>query len=148
MVPTPDIAALRIYHSINELEHTRVSFDVARACLGSDGVPSLLRNAVKRLTGYIDGDVTRDRQLQDEMTDKMRWQRLTDMVEALACPSMRGARIRDLYNEFMGAHSVIFSAGEWYHFFDPNGWHPPACYDEDARLIEYFSYLRREGFIK
>jgi predicted metal-dependent hydrolase len=146
----PDIAALWIYHSIEELEHTRVSFDVVIDHFTDRAVPRLLKGSLQRVLGYDDGDLTTDTDLQIKFTDKLRFAWVTDFVDALNADSMRAIGIRDVYSYFMSEDCVFFrrSAG-WYDLFDPDGWHPSRRYDEDARLIDHWDdYLRSRGYLR
>lgn len=143
-------AALWIYHSIEELEHTRVSFDVVNDCLGKDGVQKLLSGAVSRNLGYDNCNIFEAPELQAKLTDKLRWTFLSHLVDSLTSATMRGAGIRDLYDYyFMNEGSVLYSrdAG-WFDLF-VDGWHPSVRYEEDVRLIEHWDgYLRRQGFVQ
>jgi hypothetical protein len=146
----PDIAALWIYHSIEELEHTHVSFDVVSEHFGDRAVPRLLKGSLQRVLGDEDGDLTTDPGLQIKFTDKLRFAWVTDFVDALGAASMRAVGIRDVYSYFMSEDCVFFrrSAG-WYDLFDPDGWHPVRRYDEDARLIDHWEgYLRSRGNLR
>jgi hypothetical protein len=144
----PDLAALWIYHSIEELEHTRVTFDVIQDYLGERGVLKLLNEWAERETGRARCDVTRDSDLQRKLTDKFCWQWLTDNMSALFCESLRTLRIGDLVGYFMSEDSIICRRDSgWYELFAA-GWHPSARYDEDIELISHWdTYLRTAGYL-
>jgi hypothetical protein len=146
----PDIAALWIYHSLEELEHTRVSFDVVHDYLGEGSVPKLLKGSLQRVLGDTRGDLTTDPALQIKFTDKLRFNWIADFVDALGAPTMRAVGIRDILDYFMSEDCILFrrSAG-WYNLFDPTSWHPSRRYDEDMRLIERWdTHLRTHGYLQ
>jgi hypothetical protein len=147
----PDIAALWIYHSIEELEHTRVSFDVVNDHLGDRAVPRLLNGALHGVLGGESGDLTTDPALQIKFTDKLRLAWVMEFRDAAASASLRGrVGLRDIYAYFMSEDCIFFrrNAG-WYDLFDPDGWHPSRRHDEDARLIDHWDrHLRDRGYLR
>ena len=145
----PNLAALWIYHAIEELEHTRVSFDVVNDHFGDGAVPKLLKMSLRRVLGNEDGDVTRDFALQIKFTDRLRFMWIADFVEALNTASMRAIGIRDVWAYFMSEDCLLFRrSGGWYDLFDPKGWHPSQRYEEDQRLIDRWDdYLRSRGYL-